>query len=691
MSWKRTLFATASLALFFLGVELLLLLSGVAPLLAEHDPFAGFSGRMRVYELDPSGESYRTVPRAVIHSFHPQQFAALKPRNGFRIFTLGDSSAFGFPWGAEIAFPRPLGAALQAAVPERTIESINAAAMSYGSHRLRILITELLDYEPDVVVIYVGHNEFIERRFYRDLLGRRPELDVPRTLLHRWRLYSQLARWYGRSRLVNGEEPARGGRSTGELLGFDVVRENSQDVGPGEIEQVRSDLRENLEAIAAAARRLGVPVVLCTVPSNLRDWEPNQAHFDRTVPAEGRRRVGDLLEESARALARGDAGAALAPLENALGIAPAYAETLFRLGRAYEALGRWAEADRAYRDARDADAQPARAPEALNATIRSMAGEPGVLVVDVERAFVEAAEHGLLGFNLFEDYVHPKPVGHRLIARELWRAILEHGLLGGGREAIDSDFEHALSGPDFALVADGDDGPAAARGEATVRQLFNLAIVLENQGLEEQAMEKYRAVLERRPVHHAARSNLARLLLRKGRLADAEREYRVALETARGEPLHATILLGLGDAVRGLGRVEQAVSIYRESTEIDPLYGPAWGRLGGALAAAGRHREAEEAFVRAIELDARDVEALAGSGLALLLQGRIGEALARFRRSLELRPDHLGARNGLAAALTESGELNEAERIFREVLRDAPGDAMAEGGLVVIARRRAAL
>ena len=92
----------------------------------------------------------------------PSQWAALKPERGFRVFILGGSSAYGFPWGAEQSFSRPLEDALVDALPDRDVEVINAAAMSYGSHRLRVLVRELLHYEPDLFVLYSGHNEFVD-------------------------------------------------------------------------------------------------------------------------------------------------------------------------------------------------------------------------------------------------------------------------------------------------------------------------------------------------------------------------------------------------------------------------------------------------------------------------------------------------------------------------------------------------
>ena len=46
--------------------------------------------------------------------------------------------------------------------PARKIEAINASGVSYAMHRLNIVADELLRYEPDVFIVYSGHNEFVE-------------------------------------------------------------------------------------------------------------------------------------------------------------------------------------------------------------------------------------------------------------------------------------------------------------------------------------------------------------------------------------------------------------------------------------------------------------------------------------------------------------------------------------------------
>ncbi len=681
---RNIAFGLAVLVAFFSILEAALWAAGVEPLLSERDPFEGFSRRVRVFEPDPSRGVYRTPARAVRHSFNYQEFSARKPPNGFRVFTLGGSSAYGFPWGARVAFTRVLGEALQATFPDRVVEAINAAGMSYGSHRLRILAHEVLDYEPDVLVVFEGHNEFVEQRFYRDVLERPRRLDALRGALYRWRVYAAAARLYERGLSATGRGGTAAGRAAGrtaaELLGLDVEREYATAVTDAKKEEARARFEENLRAILEEAERSGVRVVLCTVPSNLSDWAPNESFFGAEVGLEARQQVSNLLARAREALEGGRAAEAAAALEAARARAPGHAEVHFRLGEAYERLGRFEEAREAFRRARDADGKPSRALSSFNDTIRGLAGAGGAILVDVERAFEEASANGLVGFDLIEDYVHPKPEAHRRIALELWRAFLEHGLVGGRR--LPADPERF-----WAAVGHASDEPdAASAGEAaTPALLFNLGVVLENQGHLERAMEKYRACLDRDPTYTAARYNLGRLLHRQGRFPEAAEEHRRVLET---DPGFVLARIGLGEALRRLGRIADAVETFQEAVRADPAAPLAWDGLGGSLAQLGRYPEAEAAFRRAVELDPKSASYRANLGFALLFQKKLGEAEAVLREAFRLAPDDLQARNGLAAVLLERGALGEAEGLFRDTIRLRPEDSFARSGLEEVRRRR---
>jgi tetratricopeptide (TPR) repeat protein len=689
MRFKRILFGVASVVLFFVLVEVVLVALGVETLLAERDPFRGFSDSVRVFERVRDRDIYRTHARALVHSFNYQEFPARKPANTFRIFALGGSSTFGFPWGAHVAFPRPLGEALQAAWPDRTVESINAGAMSYGSHRLRILVHELLRYAPDVLVVYGGHNEFVEQRFYRDVLGRRTELDAIRKLLYRWRLYAALTRVYERTR-SEPFDPEPGERTTAELLGLDVVREHAAALDDGQVGEAVARLEENLHALVDVAARAGVPVVLCTVPSNVADWVPNASESAADLPPVVRDDVERRLRAAREALDRSAPEEVIRELEPAREQAPGHAEVHYRLGQAYEALERWEQARDAYLRARDTDAQPTRAVGGINEAIRRVATSSDAILVDVEHALERRAPHGLLGFNLFEDYVHPKPRGHQLIAFELWKTFLERGLGGASSPLEAGQFWSAIGQPGPPDLSAQEDAPLAAGGTGNPQLLFNLGVVLENQGRVDEAMVSYRNCLRIDGSHYIARVNLARLLRRAGRLHEAAEEYRAALPLIEEAPDRARALAGLGEALRELGHLDEAADLFERASRADPQSAPAWRGLGGVYAQQNRHADAETAFRRAIALDPTEPEDQANLGFALLLQNRLDEAERVFRAATASRPEHRRSWNGLAAVLTERGSFEEAEQIFRESLRVDPDDRFARGGLDLIATRRGA-
>jgi tetratricopeptide (TPR) repeat protein len=478
------------------------------------------------------------------------------------------------------------------------------------------------------------------------------------------------------------DEPAESlgaeAETTGELLGLDVKREYSVDVAEAERAEVERHFEENLRAIVAIAREAGARVLLCTVPSNVREWIPNQSIFEEDVDFEARQTVLALLGEARAALEAGDPQAAMTALERASEVSPGYAETHFLLGQALERLDRTEDARQAFDRARDLDAQPARASSELNRIVRRVAEEEGTLLLDLAASFIAASPDGLVGFNLLEDYVHPNPEGHRLIAREQWRRIQYEGLVGRVDELAEADFDRAIA----KLGVDTN----AADNENNPSWLFNLAVVLEKQGLDEQAIEKYRACLALEPRYFVAHFNLGRLFFRQQRYDVAATHYSMALDV---QPDYVRAMVGLGESLRRIGRAAEAERMLRHAATLEPDSAEVWCSLGGVLSQLGRHGEAELAFLRAVELEPKDAGARTDLGFTLLFQGKIEEAEPAFRASLEIKPDDLRARNGLAATLTERGELVQAERLFRENLRVDPDNDFARGGLETIERRRA--
>jgi tetratricopeptide (TPR) repeat protein len=616
--------------------------------------------------------------RASRHSFNPQEFAARKPEGGFRIFILGGSSAYGFPWGAEGSFSGPLEVGLVDALPNRRVEVINAAAMSYGSHRLRVLVQELLRYEPDLFIIYSGHNEFVEREFFSDLLARTRRLDGVQAALARSRFYSLLSRLREASLRAEGASGA-------DLLGLDVGHARELVESTAEKLAAGKQLRENLEAVVSAIADQSVPVILCTVPSNLTGWAPNDSLFRAELSLASRQIVERLLEEARSGLAAGRAETAAKGLEEARALAPEHAEVHFRLGHAYLALERGEDALAEFRLALETDARPSRALAAFNDHIRSLAHDRRIPLLDVDQLFQTAVGDSLLGFNLFQDYVHPKPQAHKLIARGLYRTILELGLSGKRMTYDPAAFRRAAGAIDHtqAVVSGPEDG---ADDEKTPALLFNLAVVLEHQGVNDEAIRNYYACLERAPGHEAARLNLGLLLSREGRHQEAARELTRLVENS---PQDVRARAALAKELIEMGRLDDAIAQLRVARQLAPDASESHERLGLSLMNAGRYRQAEAPLRRSVELEPDNHRYRWQYGAALMLLGKLEEAEEAFSKSLELEPRQVDSRNGLAFIALERGQLEEAERLYRWALEHDPVNRRARDGLRAVAEHRA--
>ena len=190
---------------------------------------------------------------------------------------------------------------------------------------------------------------------------------------------------------------------------------------------------------------------------------------------------------------------------------------------------------------------------------------------------------------------------------------------------------------------------------------------------------------------------------RDGRLADAERDYRAAIDA---DPVHtdalhllgvlrhqqgrheeaadlvgravalrpndAALQLNLGNALKALGRLDGAIERFRNALSLAPEFPLAHYNLGNAYALAGRHEDAVDAFERTLRLQPNDASAYNNLGNALHAVGRTEDAIAAFSRALALRPGHAGAHNNLGMALAALGRPDDAVAHFRAALAAQP-------------------
>jgi tetratricopeptide (TPR) repeat protein len=377
-------------------------------------------------EREVEGERFLEVTHPEAYRERRVRFPARKPEGTVRIFCLGGSASAGWPHPAAEIHSEYLRHALERSHPDRRFEVLNVSAHAYAAYRVRLLFDEVIDFDPDVVVLYSGNNEFLERRSY---LRDRPGLARLRALANRSALFRLLrgvlvrAFYPENSLSAQRRERVRAGVLSKLRRETIALRED-----PQQFERLKSHYASSIEAMLDAAHLRGVPVVLATVPVNLRDWRPNASH--NGLSDADRERWREIFDAGRAGLLRGDPDAAIHWLEQATALEPLHAESIFLLGRAWEARGDFPTALECYMKARDLDYNPFRALSHFNHVLREFAAKrPDVFLADLEAAFLEASAPRAPGFDLLLDYVHPNQAGNRIIARTLFETLHGAGLL----------------------------------------------------------------------------------------------------------------------------------------------------------------------------------------------------------------------------------------------------------------------
>ncbi len=341
-------------------------------------------------------------------------FAQTKPENSYRIFVLGGSTAYGYPYGHNGSLSRFLLQRLQHAFPGREFEVINLAMPAVNTFTVLDLIDDVLEQKPDLLILYTGHNEYYgalgagsRERFGRSRALTRLLLRLQeyRTLLF---LRHQLGNLAGL--FAPGKQDAPGATLMERMVGESEIPFGSETYHLGV-----ANFRENMQAIADRAEQAKVPVIISTLTSNLADQPP---FVSVSALPEADSEFKSLHRRAKDAMQQEDFAAAI-PLWRELARADTLnAEYAFQLGKALQQLGRTSEAAAAFSRARDLDALRFRAPAVFNEILENIASErEGIALADVEAAFVENSPQGIPGSALFLEHLHPNVRGYFVMAK----------------------------------------------------------------------------------------------------------------------------------------------------------------------------------------------------------------------------------------------------------------------------------
>ena len=418
-----------------IALEAALRLFGLGRPADRPDPFAGFNGDAPLFERQ--GAVYRTA-RARAPFIAPQEFSVAKPPGSFRLFCFGGSTVYGHPYTGETAFPKWLELELAARDPGRSWQAINCGGVSYASYRIAPMVREVLRYQPDLVIVATGHNEFLEDRTYHALKTRSAlwtRLQRTAYALHTVGLVRQ---WLHRDAAAGS--PPLAAPADAAPLPPDVTTRLDYASGYASYrrdevwwQNVAAQYDESVRQIVADCRAAHVPVLLVRLGSNLRDCPPYKSEH-RSNLAPGTEADWQAAFDLATAAEKTDLPRALHFYQEAAAIDAEHALLNFRLARVLDRLGRTAEALPYFEKAKDTDICPLRITAPLEQTLLKIAAETHTPLVDAAQVLAARSPAGIPGNDWYVDHVHPTIGGHQWIARTIAAQFPARGWLASPAE-----------------------------------------------------------------------------------------------------------------------------------------------------------------------------------------------------------------------------------------------------------------
>lgn len=685
---RKAIYSVITVVGLALLAELILRVGGVQALADTEDPYVGFARRLPLFvpKHDANGKAVMETAPNKRGFFNRQTFAQEKPANGYRIFCLGGSTTYGHPYTAETSFCGWLQVFLNKADPTRSWEVINAGGISYASYRVTALMEELVRYQPDLFIVYSGHNEFIEERTYREIR------QLPRPI-------AELNAVLGHSRVFtavrNVVQSAMPPPDERFIMAPEVDERLANSIGPVHYhrdEALRAGIVEhyrfNLSRMVSLARKAGSDIMFVTPAVNLKDMAPFKSEHREGLTGEA---LQQWEERFAQVRATEDMEQKRALAEKLVAADPKHAAAHYEHGKALFSLGRFAEAREAYVRALDEDILPLRVLPVMVEDLRAVARNEDVSLIDftamIDAIYRRDYGHEIPGSEYFIDHVHLTVEGYRLLGLELLRRLTEMGVARPGADwgatgiaAVTRDVLGAIDAKDHgnAIMTVAIVLGWAGMLEESHRLLLQAQEIL---GEDPKVLLRLARSAERRNrpdeaarFHERAsipyRAQLAEGFAAKGDWTQAEPYYRDLVDSYPREVLHR---LNLAIALDNLGREEEAMRHFEEARRLDPGRPEPYVGLAGLYERRGNLAQARDLYRKAVANAPDDALARTSLGINLAQEGFLDEAIVHFEEAVRIDPDSADAHFNLAQALLKQHRESEAEEHLHKARSLAAG------------------
>jgi lysophospholipase L1-like esterase len=261
---KLFLYSLITVVGFFVLVEGGLRFLNIAnPLLDSYDPLLGYEESSPLYIENEKGSGL-LQKNPQYQELREVTFRKTKPDNTYRVYFLGGSNINYFN-------ENDLKTIINNdnnCPPGINFELINAGIPGYGSRRVLRVFDQISHYQPDMLVVYMGHNEFLDLLISRQVLRPKSMFETFRQkALYKLHLYILLKQFY-RSTM----KPQLS--MTAEEVERSLITDHHQVVDAEDlrIEDLPSEIYkqyyQNLKRLIQRAKRQGIYTILLTLPYN---------------------------------------------------------------------------------------------------------------------------------------------------------------------------------------------------------------------------------------------------------------------------------------------------------------------------------------------------------------------------------------------------------------------------------------
>lgn len=300
-----------------------------------------------------------------------------------RIFVLGESTTIGYPYFHNGSFHRWLQYRLAHTFPDQHFEIVNIALTAVNSYTVLGFAREVVDFQPDAVLIYTGHNEYYGAMGVgsTEKLGGSPVLVNGILRLRSLKTLQLAADLYHKAlALVTSGKTENDGTRMRRMVAEQEIPYQSELYQRG-VEQFKANISEVLDIFTEH----NVPVFISNLVSNERDLKPFVSFPENNT------RYPEDYEDNA--------------LSN------------YNLGKQAFALGSANASRKYFSKARDLDGLRFRAPEEFNTILSQLvAGHPNTHLVDTHGVFEAHSPGGIIGNDLILEHVHPNLEGYALMS-----------------------------------------------------------------------------------------------------------------------------------------------------------------------------------------------------------------------------------------------------------------------------------